>query len=84
MWLTYKELIAFYGFSRRTAINKRNEGEWPVAEVKNPRGGRPVVFMFVKEANQSAIFEDNGVDRSQRKNGRTGSAKTRKSMCRIG
>jgi hypothetical protein len=65
MWLTYKELIAFYGFSRRTAINKRNEGEWPVAEVKNPRGGRPVVFMFVKEANQSAIFEDNGVDRSQ-------------------
>ncbi len=65
MWLTYKELMAFYGFSRRTALNHKNKGEWPVAEVKNPRGGKSIVFMFVEEADQHATFEDNGVERSQ-------------------
>ncbi len=65
MWLTYKELMAFYDISRRTAVRRKDSGEWPTRKIKNPKGGKAIAFFFIAEADQHAIFEDNGVDRSQ-------------------
>ncbi len=65
MWLTYKELMAFYDISRRTAVRRKDSGEWPTRKIKNPKGGKAIAFFFIAEADQRAIFEDNGVDRSQ-------------------